>query len=273
MQVLSAASHDGTRLRLVRHGEGARNVLLVHGLAEHAGRYDHVIDHLVAAGHRVTLLELRGHGESEGRRGHTERWHRYIEDLQTAAATIRRPFALVAHSMGGLVVLDALREPLTPRCIGVALSNPLVEPASKVSGTRKRIVSRLADYVPWLPIRTELDTSLISRDREVVLAYEADPHVYPTVTVRWAVEMLEATRRVSDDPPLVDIPLRMMLGTADGICTPRGGRGAAARWIGLVSLVAYEGAYHELFNEPDKEVVLDGLTEWLDTLEWPDVTR
>jgi len=273
MQVLSAASDDGTRLRLIRHGEGTRNVLLVHGLAEHAGRYDHVITHLLAAGHRVTLLELRGHGESEGQRGHTSDWHRYVEDIQTAAATIQGPFALVAHSMGGLVALDALREPITPTCVGVALSNPLVEPASQPSGPRKRVVVALSRFLPRLPIPTDLDTALISRDRDVVLAYEADPHVYPTVTVRWATEMFSATERIAEDPPTTTIPMRMMLGTADGICSPRGGRAAAARWQGPVSVVAYEGAYHELFNEPDKAVVLDGLTEWLDTLEWPDAPR
>ncbi len=62
MQILSAASDDGTRLRLVRWGDGARDVLLVHGLGEHAGRYEHVARRLVEAGYRVTLLELRGHG-------------------------------------------------------------------------------------------------------------------------------------------------------------------------------------------------------------------
>jgi alpha-beta hydrolase superfamily lysophospholipase len=270
MRILSADSDDGTRLRFVRWGDAGRDVLLVHGLAEHAGRYEHVAQRLVRAGYRVTMVELRGHGESEGQRGHTPHWHRYVEDLQLGGNLIGRPLAIVAHSMGGLVTLDALREPFTPAVVGVALSNPLAQPATTPSDIRLRAVHLLSKWAPFLPIRTELDTALLSRNREVVLAYEADPAVYPTVTVRWATEMMAATERVAADPPKLQVPLRMMLGTDDGICVPAAGKSVAANWSGPTDLVAYEGAFHELFNEPDKDVILDGLVEWLDTLEWPD---
>ncbi len=171
--------------------------------------------------------------------------------------------------MGGLVTLDTLREPFTPEVLGVALSNPLVRPAAELSELRQRLVRGLARWLPFLPIRTDLDTALLSRDRDVVLAYEADPAVFPTVTVRWAVEMMDATQRVVADLPRIAVPLRLMLGSADGICDPAASRSMAAGWAGPVDLVVYEGAYHELFNEPDKSVILDGLVEWLDTLEWP----
>ena len=270
MKILSADSDDGTRLRFLRWGDGPRDILLVHGLAEHAGRYEHVAERFVLAGYRVTMVELRGHGESEGQRGHTRAWHRYVEDLQIAGNLIGRPLAIVAHSMGGLVTLDALREPFTPAVLGVALSNPLVQPAEVPTGLRRRAVEFLSKWAPFLPIRTELDTALLSRDRDVILAYEADPAVYPTVTVRWATEMMAATSRIQEQPPTLKVPLRMMLGTADGICSPEAGRRFAELWAGPSETLAYEGAYHELFNEPDKAVVLDALVDWLDTLEWPD---
>lgn len=270
MQVLSATSDDGTRLRLIRWGSGPRDVLLVHGLAEHAGRYEHVAQALNAAGYRVTIVELRGHGESDGRRGHTQAWHRYVEDVQAAAATIQRPFALVAHSMGGLVTLDALREPMVPQVLGVALSNPLLEPSNPLSSRRVKVMRQLARVLPWLPVRTDLDTALLSRDRDVVLAYEADPAVYPSVSLRWGSEMLAATERVVSDPPQLEVPLRLMLGSADGICSPTAGAKVADRWPGTrKEKVVYDGFYHELFNEPERDLVLDGLVDWLHTLSWP----
>lgn len=264
---LAARSDDGTPLRLARWGDDHdRDVLLVHGLAEHAGRYQHVAEALVDAGWRVTLVELRGHGESGGQRGHTRYWHRYVEDVQAAAGVVGRPFVLVAHSMGGLVSLDALREPITPACKAVALSNPqlglaFVPPAWKV--TLGRV---LTHFFPILPIPSELDTAAISRDAEVVRAYEADPLVFSTITPRWYTEMKSAMERVNRAAGDYRIPLRMMVGTQDQIIDPAAGQAFAARWGGDATVEAYEGLYHELFNEPEKAEVLGGLVAWLDTV-------
>jgi acylglycerol lipase len=261
---LSARSDDGTKLRLARWGEADRDVLVVHGLAEHAGRYQHVADALVDAGWRVTLVELRGHGESEGKRGHCRFWHRYVEDVQAAAAVVNRPFVLLTHSMGGLVGLDALREPITPRCVGVACSNPFLgttEPIPAWKEMAARILSRLA---PTLSIPTDLDASLISHDAAVVRAYEADPLVFGTVTARWATEMELAQHRVLADASKQTLPLRMMIGTGDRICDPAKGLEVARSWAGPVDLVEYEGLYHEVFNEVERADIIAAMLLWFD---------
>lgn len=265
---LSARSDDGTELRLARWGDADRDVLLVHGLAEHAGRYGHVAEALVEAGWRVTLVELRGHGESGGRRGHTRFWHRYVEDVQAAATVVGRPFALVAHSMGGLVALDALREPLTPRCKLLALSNPLLglsftPPAWKT--TLGRVFSKV---LPALPFPNDLELDALSRDPEVVRAYAADPLVYSVVTPRWFTEMEAAQARVHAAASQGSLPLRMMVGTGDRTCDPAAAQRLAGTWGGPTDLAVYEGYYHELFNEPEKDEILAELAAWLDQT-WP----
>lgn len=269
MQPLETRSADGTPIKLYRWGESnSKNVLLVHGLAEHVGRYGHVAERLVAAGHRVTFVELRGHGASGGRRGHVERWRRYGEDLRAAAASVGAPFALVAHSMGGLVSLDAVAEPFSPPVLGLALSNPLVRPAIVAPPLKVKAARVLSRLWPWLPLKNEIDTRLICRDAAVVRAYEADPLVYGTISPRWGMEMLAAGERVSAAQGARP-PLYLMVSDADQICDHTASEAVAARWGGEKQVVMYKGLYHELFNEPEKAQVLDGLCAWLGALPWP----
>jgi alpha-beta hydrolase superfamily lysophospholipase len=261
---LSAASDDGTRLRLARWGDGDRDALLVHGLAEHAGRYTHVAAAMVARGWRVTLVELRGHGESEGARGHTGRWRRYVEDLQTAASTVGRPLVMVAHSMGGAVALDALREPFTPAVRALALSNPALQSAVVAPAWKLKASGLLSKLLPALPLNNEIPTAHLSRDLSVVRAYEADPLVYPKITPRWFTELMAAQQRIFEHAPRYTVPMRLMVGTGDQICAPEGARRLAGAWTGPKDVVEYPGLYHELFNEPERQQVLDGLLDWMD---------
>ena len=129
-----------------------------------------------------------------------------------------------------------------------------------------RVLSRI---FPWLPLKNEIDTSLISRDKAVVRAYEADPLVYGTISPRWGMEMLAASERVQANPGRCSVPLRMMVSDADQICDHTASVAVAERWGGPHELVLYRGLYHELFNEPEQEQVFDGLCQWLNTLAWP----
>ena len=266
---LAARSDDATPLRLARWGNGDRDVLLVHGLAEHAGRYNHVATALVEAGWRVTLVELRGHGKSGGRRGHCGAWHRYVEDVQAAAGAIGRPFAILAHSMGGLVSLDALREPLTPPCRALALSNPLLGLAFEAPAWKVKMSTGLSRLLPWLPVPSGLDTAFLSHDAEVVRAYEADPMVFSSVTPRWFTESQAAMARVNGDPGRTQLPLRLMVSTGDKICDHKVALRLYEGWTADKTLAVYDDLYHEIFNEPQKDAILADLVAWLDKVWAP----
>ena len=165
MQTSTIQSADGTQLRIGKSGEGSRHVLIIPGLAEHLGRYTHVVEALNGAGCAVTVLELRGHGESGGKRGHVDRWSQYLDDVRAAAATIDGPVLLLGHSMGGLVALELAIEGLPNGIEALILSDPNVAvavdaPAIKVMGAK--ILSRI---LPGLALDNELDSSLISRTR------------------------------------------------------------------------------------------------------------
>ncbi len=267
----SIRSADGLRLRILQWPAPAADadpVLLVHGLAEHGGRYDHVAAALTAAGYRVSLVELRGHGLSEGRRGHVSRWQDYVDDLAAALALLRDPVHLVAHSMGGLVALDALRGPVADRVRSVALSNPLMGVAFDPPKLKDAAAGLLSRVLPTLPLSNELDVAAISRDPAVVAAYQADALVYATITPRWYRQMLAARARVFEHASRYKTPMLAMLGTADAICDHRATVRLAQAWGGAGGQVRlYDGLYHELFNEPERDRVLADLVDWLDARE------
>ena len=268
MKILHTISDDRTRLRLVRWGDAERDVLFLHGLAEHAGRYEHIAARLVDAGWRVTLLEMRGHGESEGKQGHVDRWHAYVEDVQAAVSTIGRPFAMVGHSMGGMVAVSTLSEPLTPKCKAVALSNPLLGVRVDIPLWKRKAAGILSRLVPKISQTNEVNPALLSHDKEAVRAYETDPKVYGTVTPRWFVELKKAQASAIDNAKKISIPLRLMVSEGDQICNPQIARNLAAAWGGPSEVIEYGEMYHELFNEVEKDRVLTELIAWLETVDF-----
>lgn len=253
-------SADGTRLRIGQWGSGGRSALVVPGLAEHAGRYAHVAEALVARGWSVSVLELRGHGQSGGRRGYVDAWSDYVADLSAAASAIGAGFSVFAHSMGGLVTLEALRVgAIAPA--RVAFSNPLLGVALDPPRWKTGAASLLSRVWPTLSLANEIPVEEISRDPAVQAAYNADPLVYGTLTARWYVEMLAAQVRVHAHPD-VGVPFRMFVGTADKICDPNTNRRfAEARQAPVTS---YEGMRHELVNEIGKEQVIAEIGDWLE---------
>lgn len=263
MHLSTIQSADGTSLRIGRSGEGERHALIVPGLAEHLGRYDHVVEALNGAGFAATVLELRGHGESGGKRGHVDRWTQYLDDVKAAAATIDGPITLIGHSMGGLVALDALINGLDNGVEALVLSDPNVAvavdaPAIKVMGAK--LLSRI---LPGLSLDNELDAALISRDTKVVDAYKADPLVYSTITPRWFTEMLKSQERVIAHATQYSVPLLMLLGEGDAICDWRASEALARNWGGEAKTIRYPEMYHEIFNELEKDRVISDMLAWL----------
>lgn len=260
---LFVTSADGTRLRTVRHGPNlvtdGRDLLVIHGLAEHAGRYDHVAAAFVARGWRVTVLELRGHGHSGGKRGHVGRWSEYVQDVTAAAQTLSPDFCVLAHSMGGLVTLDAIRSGLTPR--RVALSNPLLGVRVAAPALKEAAARGLSHLWPSLSLTNELNPAMLSRDKAVGEAYAKDPLVYNTITPRWYTEMRAAILRVTESS--YTTPIRFHLSEADPITDPPVSRALLSR-NGHMDSREYPEMLHELFNEIGKEQVIADVAEWLE---------
>ncbi len=261
------SSRDGTRIHTVVHEEpGARrgDFLVVGGLAEHAGRYDHVAGRLVRAGFRVTVVEPRGHGDSEGRRGHVARWGLYVDDLRAALDALPGSAWILAHSMGGLIALDAVRDPLPRMPRGLVCVNPLLGLALEAPGWKVALSSLLSSLLPTVSLGNEIPPEHLTHDRSIVDAYASDPKVFHTVTPRWFTEMRAAQARVLEEPQRITVPLLMVTSDGDRICAYPVSRAFAAAVRGA-SQLQYPGLFHEVLNEPEKDAILDDILAWLET--------
>lgn len=251
-------SADGTRIHVVESGGGARDVLVLGGLAEHAGRYTHVAADWTARGTTVHAMELRGHGNSGGRRSHVLDWGEYRADVRAVADTLRPGWVMFAHSMGGLVALDAVRDGLRPAKL--ALSNPLCGVKLKVPGWKTALGRGLSRLWPTLALTNEVDPGALSHDPEVGRAYAADPNVYGKVTARWFTEMTAAQARVGAMSTF-PVPLAFFVSDDDPI-TDAATSKAIARRVGA-TVVDFPGMLHELVNETEKARVITAVGDWL----------
>jgi acylglycerol lipase len=242
-------------------------VVLVHGAGEHSGRYDHVVARLVADSYAVYALDHRGHGRSEGPRALIERIDAAVADLDqlvvaAAAAQPGLPVFMLGHSMGGLI---ALRYALAhqDRLAGMILSSPLA--ALEAVPTPLRLVGRfLSAVAPRAPL-IAIDPSLVSRDPAVVSAYVADPLVHHgKLPARTAAELADAVEGFPSQVSAITLPVLILYGTDDKLCPPAGSRMLEERMSSAdKSAKAYEGLFHEILNEPERDAVLTDLCAWL----------
>jgi acylglycerol lipase len=243
-------------------------VVLVHGAGEHSGRYEHVAERLVGDGYAVHALDHRGHGRSQGPRALIDRVEHAVTDLNAlVSAAVQHesarsvPVLMVGHSMGAMIALRYASDH-QHRLGGLALSGALASidasPALRIAG---RAISAVA---PTLGLIT-IDSSLISRDPAVVAAYRSDPLVHHgKLPARTAAEIADTVARFPDRVHEITVPTLIMYGTEDRLCPPAGSQMLGER-IGAADkrVIPYEGLYHEIFNEPERDAVLSDLSDWL----------
>lgn len=264
---------DGENLAIqdwpLSDGEHLRGVvLIVHGLGEHAGRYDHVAQRLNRWGFAVRGYDHFGHGDSGGVRGGLPSDTRLLDDLddvlQSTRARMdqRTPLVLLGHSMGGLVAaryVSLRRRPVD----ALVLSSPAFDPG--MNAFQKLLLAVLPRVAPDLRVGNGLDPDYLSHDPEVVRAYRADPLCHDRISARLARFIAEQGVETVACAARWTLPTLLMYAGADRLVSPAGSRAfAAAAPAEVVQAHCFESHYHELFNETDNEPVFAMLGQWLD---------
>ncbi len=262
-------SADGTALHWqawVPAGAGL-TLAVIHGLGDHGSRYARLAAAMAEHGIATYAVDLRGHGQSEGRRGHVERWDRWVED---AAALIdlagsQGPGEVVplGHSFGGAVLLSAVTggavKPTRFALSSPALRLKLTAPAWKVAAGRL-----LSNLVPTLAMGNEVDPAAISREPEVVAAYRADPLVHDRITTRTYTEWLSAVERIFAAAGQVTAPFFAAHGLGDKVIDPQGTADLCRLAAGAHPVLKlYPDRYHEPFNDAGSSEVFADLATWL----------
>lgn len=244
-------------------------LLIVHGLAEHSGRYLNVVDRFVPHGYAVYGLDHIGHGKSDGTRVYVERFSDFTGPLKTYFDMIQgwhpgKPVFLVGHSMGGLIGSVYLLQH-QDELKGAVLSAPAVKVSDTISPATITLGKVLSGILPKTGLLA-LDSTFISKDKAVVSAYINDPLVYTgKVTARLAAEMLAAMQRVTAEAATIRLPLLLLQGTDDRLVDPGGAKMLYENTQSTdKTLKAYPGLYHEVFNEPEREQVLKDVEAWLE---------
>jgi alpha-beta hydrolase superfamily lysophospholipase len=259
---------DGTPIQ-VRHwapgGEPWAHLVLVHGLAEHSGRYEHVGGWLAEAGLDVTADDLRGFGASGGRRAFVDRWDRYHDDLEERLVEIRAtadglPIALYGHSMGGLVAFGyTVAEPARPLPDALILSAPAVD--SSLPRWQRQLARVLTRVAPTYRVRNAFDGTILSRDASVAERYLDDPLNYHSTTARLGAEAIREQARVTAAFERLTVPTLVVHGGADRL-VPTASSEPFDR-LRNVTRRTYADLRHETHNEPEGEAVVAETVAWL----------
>lgn len=245
-------------------------VLIVHGLGEHAWRYDALALELNSWGFAVRAYDQYGHGESMGQRGALPSDDRLLQDLAEVVDESRArmhdetPLIVLGHSMGGLVAARFVSLGMR-RLDALVLSSPVLDPG--LNTFQKLLLAVLPPLAPNLRVGNGLNPDFISHDPQVVARYKADPLVHDRISARLAAFIAQGGPATIACAPRWTLPTLLLFAGDDKLVNPAGSRAfSRAAPTDVVTTHCFETLYHEIFNEaePDREQVLAHLKAWLD---------
>ena len=239
----------------------------MHGLGDYSGRYERFAEGMAKFGMATYALDLRGHGNSDGQRGHVDSWSRWVEDtlsfVRLVQTSVKGEVVPVGHSFGGVVMLSTARSGELAGVRRFVVSSPALKLKASVPAWKTTAASTLSKIAPKLAMDNEVDAGTISRIPEVVYAYRKDPLVHRKISSRMYTEWQRAAAENLAHAAEIAIPFLIVAGAADRLIDPAGSQELHARAPDKSELKIFEGRYHEPFNDLGSDEVFAVIAEWL----------
>lgn len=244
-------------------------IVVVHGLGEHSGRYTEFAARMAGYGMSTFAMDLRGHGLSDGRRGHVPSFDVFLQELDRfrreveGLADFHVPMFLLGHSLGGLIALR-YQEEYNTRFAGAIIISPWLATAMTVPRWKANAAQALSRLLPALPFNAGIQPENVSRDPDIVEAYRADPLVHDRVTPRFFTEVSAAMGLALQRSDRIQEPLIFMAAGDDRLVdTERSLRFARSLTAPDLTVKVYPGHYHELLNELDRASIHREIRDWI----------
>lgn len=262
------------KLDLVLYSSSVKNpravIFLVHGMGEHAKRYAHVIEYFKNVNIATVAIDLRGHGNSEGQRGHMPSFDHMMHDLTLSLAHVTNdykgiPVILYGHSMGGNLILNYLLRN-SDGVIGAIATGPYLRLGFDPPKWKVLLAKLSANVYPALSQPTGLERVALALSPQIIDEYENDPLVHDRMTASFFINIHQAGINAIARSKELEIPILLMHGSEDRLTSPEGSKDFHANAGSNVTFHLLEGLYHEVHNEPEKNQVFKIQLEWIEAL-------
>jgi alpha-beta hydrolase superfamily lysophospholipase len=263
------ASADGTKLSYRAWPKPGAEVTfaVVHGLGDHARRYERFAQAMTRYGFGTFAVDLRGHGKSAGPRGHVDKWSQWTDDVAAFVAYVEGiaggEVVPLGHSFGGVALLSTVLAGKLPHTKRFIVSSPALRLKMPVPGWKITFGKAASLVLPKLTLDNGVDAKSLSRIPEVVDAYRTDPLVHARISTRLGSEWLSANKHVFERAGEIKLPFLILAGTDDRLIDPDGSKELHQLTPSVSELRLLEGRYHEPFNDLDNEEVFSMIAHWL----------